>query len=233
VKWLGVWLSFALFPAPLVAQQDSVTVRGTVVDRGTDTPIAGAYIAFGAEHRGWTVAATLCRFILVPHVRGHQTLLVTCPRPRGVWGESLDTVAIDLHAPLDTTLVVSVTGSLCDLPAFAERHLDLSGFYSLGFEENRFFPDPDTLGRPLIWGGNPASGHAEVTWSAAGLAQRPPWPAQHGAKRSSSYCLRVRWVGTLTGPGAKDSVGRIAAFTFVVDSTISVASAPAANCGLR
>jgi hypothetical protein len=168
--------------------------------------------------------------------RGRENLLVTCPRPRDVWGETLDTVPIVPYPHLDTTFTVLVDVARCDLPEFSERRLDLSGFYSVGFEENRFFPDPDSTGQPIIWGGNVASRHAEVSWSAAGNAQRPPWPSHQGVT-ASSYCYRVRWIGILTGPGAKvparpGTVGptRIAAFEFAVDSTISVESAPASQC---
>lgn len=213
---------------------DSVVVSGTVIDRTTRSPLAGAYLAFRREARGWTIADSLGRFSMVPNVRGRQPLVVACPRPRGVWGETLDTLALDIHAGLDTAFTIPVAGVRCDLPEFAERRLDLSGFFSVGWEENRFFPDPDSLGRPIIWGGNEASRHAEVAWTAAGEAQRPAWPEIRPL--ASSYCYRVRWIGTLVGPGLKDRIppgsisAQIAAYRFSVDSTMSVEPAPAASC---
>jgi hypothetical protein len=239
MSWAGAGLSLLLLASALPAQRDSISLHGTVLDRGTGSPVAGAYLAFLVEARGWTIADSLGRFTLSPSVRGHQSLLVTCPRPRDVWGETLDTVVVDLHSPLDTTFAIAVTDARCNLPAFAERRLDLGGYFSVGFEENRFFPDPDSLGQQIIWGGNVASRHAEVSWSVAGRAQRPPWPSHDGAA-ASSYCYRVHWIGTLTGPGAKFPtpagtipVGRIAAFTFAVDSTISVEAAPVSRCTRR
>ena len=229
-------LLLAVVIAPtLQAQEDPVVVRGTIIDRSTRRPLAGAYVAFLGEARGWTIADSLGRFTVSPYIRQRQELLVTCPRPRGVWGETLDSIVVDLRPGLDTTIVAEVASARCDLPAFAERQLELSGFFSVGFEENRFFPDPDSTGRPLIWGGNAASRHAIVGWSEAGRAQRPPWPDPPGGP-ASSYCYRVRWIGTLVGPGAKNPFppgtisGIIAAFSFTVDSTVDVKPAATSDC---
>jgi hypothetical protein len=143
---------------------------------------------------------------------------------------------MDLRPGLDTTVVVHVAGPLCDLPPFAERRLELSGLFSVGFEENRFFPDADSTGRPPIWGGSVAGRHAEVWWSAAGRAQRPPWPDPPDGLGSSN-CYRVRWIGTLVGPGLKNPtppgylrMGGIAAYSFTVDSTIEVKAVARSAC---
>lgn len=230
-------LFMAVFSAAaLPAQQDSVVVRGTILDRVTGRPLVGAHLAFSAEGRGWTVADTLGRFVLSPKRRKQQKLLVTCPRPREAWGATLDSIAIELRPGLDTTIVVQVASALCDMPAFAERRLELTGLFSAGFEENRFFPDADSTGRPPIWGGNAGGRHAVVGWSARGLAQRPPWPDPPEGVGSSS-CYRVHWVGTLTGPGLKNptpagfiSMGRIANYSFVVDSTIELKAVARSAC---
>ena len=230
MNWTSAGLSLLLvFPSALNAQRDTVWLHGTVVDRSTNAPVAGAYVTLETP---WTVADSLGRFTLSPVVRGHLNLVITCPRPRGVWGETLDNVVVDVHPRLDTNFIVGVIGSKCNLPAFAERRLELSGFYA-AVEGHPFFPDPDSAGQPIIWGGNKLGRYAAVSFTAAGRAQQVRWP-------TSSYCFRVRWIGTLTGPGAKIppppstiSFGSVAAFTFAVDSTISIEAAPAPSCQQR
>jgi hypothetical protein len=229
-------LALALSASSLHGQQDSVVVRGTIIDGASGRPVAGAFVAFLVEARGWTVADSLGRFVLSPRVRNARSLLITCPRPREAWGETLDSVRINLQPALDTTIVVRVTSARCDLPEFAERRLEVGGLFSLGFEENRFFPEADSTGRPLIWGGNVAGRHAVVGWSKAGRAQRLEWPDPPGGL-ASSYCYRVRWIGTLIGPGLKDptppgsiSMGRIANFSFIVDSTLEVNAVARSDC---
>jgi hypothetical protein len=225
-------LALVLSSSVVSAQGNPVVVRGSVVDRESGRPLAGAYVAFPAEARGWTVADSLGQFVLSAQVRNRQTLLVTCPRPSGAWGATLDSLRIDLQPSLDTVIVVLVTSAQCALPPYTERHLELGGVFATGFETNRFIPDPDSSGRPLFWGGEARGRYAVVSWSAVGQAQRPTWPDSPGDP-TSPYCYRVRWVGTLTGPGRRNPVAidmRVAAYSFVVDSTISVVAEPVASC---
>jgi hypothetical protein len=144
-------------------------------------------------------------------------------------------VFINLRDAMDTTITATVDASLCALPPYTERHGQFSGYFSVGFEENRFFPVPDSGGGSWMYGGHPESRHAQVSWSEAGLRQRLPWP--RGDSLASSTCYQVSWVGTLRGPGEKTQpkpgqviLGRIAAYTFVVDSTIAVALAAPSKC---
>jgi hypothetical protein len=232
-----VFLTFmlALVMPQVGAQSAPAMIRGTLLDRTTQQPVAQAYVAIVREAAGWTVTDSAGRFVMHPRLRGPEVLMLTCPRPRGVWGATLDSVIVDIRDGMDTTITALVEAPLCDIPPYTERHGLFSGFVALGWEENRYYPLLESGGRALMHGGNPSGRHAEVSWSEAGLRQRLPWP--RGDSLASSTCYQVRWVGTLSGPGIIDlpqsGVGipsGVAAYRFVVDSTIAVALAPASRC---
>ena len=224
-----------------VCAQDSIgVIRLTISDAGSGRPLENIVAGLPREGRGWEWTDDRGRAILPVYQAGTHRLFIECPRPRGVWGAPLDTLSFLAYPGLDTTIAQPVDYAKCGLPEFSVRRVRLSGHYLSAFETDRFFPAPDSLGRPRFWGGHPSSRHARVMWTEIGRAQRPHWPIDSVA---SEYCFHVEWVGTLAGPGRADHPevtwrdhkrllfgGRVAAYTLAIDSTVSVRKVELAHC---
>jgi hypothetical protein len=122
---------------------------------------------------------------------------------------------------------LSAATSYCSNPPSEDRTGIWTGLYETGFEAYGFLPDPDSTGRPVLWGPWPA---ARVMFLPSARAREFAWP---DARTPRSYsCYAVRWRGTLHGTHVPDGVIWIGggADDLRVDSILSITSAAPRRC---
>jgi len=207
-----------------LSAQDSAEIHGTVINRATGLPVSEVYVwVFPAGPRGWAVTDSLGRFLIRPVAPGERRVVVECPRPTGVWA---DTIAIAVRAGLNTSIQGLVETSRCAKPPRSTRTAFFTGLYETGFEAFGFLPDPDSTGRPVLWGRWPST---VVTFLPSARAREYPWP---NAQTSKGYsCYDVRLHGTLEGPLTGEGIISIGGeYEFRVDSIVSIVAAAPRRC---
>lgn len=219
--------------ASLLSAQTSGTVRGTVTDSLTGTPLAGVHVGVGkaTRYRGATTDS-LGRYVLSNVPFGRQDIEFRCPS-RTFLGRRLvkRQVVVD-ESNHEATLSVHVPPRGCFEPDSSSRMGIYRGYYSVGFEESQFIPCHDSavgLQDGLLPGDFLVPLSAWVAFAKTAFQQKVAWPPPDTANQRQSARYFVRWRGTLTGPGIYGHMG-VSAFRFVVDSILDVRVPTSHDC---
>lgn len=258
MKLTRAFFLVAFIALPLVAQRDSVVVRGTLQDTLTGRPVVGAMVEFAATWQGRGSTDSMGHFTVWSKLRGPTFLRVHCPHTRGIRPGVLDSAAIDTRALEPTPLLIRTVASRCIPPAYSETRVEVSGYWLTGFKTNHLTIDKASWDTVRYWGGSGARGGMEVLWTPGVSPRfprqpdRPEWPNPliwsmwelwptdmvrwYFRPRGMTTCFRVQWAGRLLGPGVPDSVkaGRYymlsSPYRFIVDTSRKISLASDSHC---
>lgn len=206
------------------------TVRGTIADGASGKPLVGAFVAAINSGRGRERSDAEGQYVLDRIPAGSIDLEFHCPSAT-LLGWPIEARKITLRAGQDTVVDVRVALGVCGEPPYSERRGTFRGTFSLGFEESRFVPCPDSLlGLPLprpkaMWLGG-------TIWvefdSASSGSSAAAWPnVIPDVTGSTTYF--VMWHGVLKGPGTYGHMG-VSDYQLEVDTVYSVLPRKSGAC---
>jgi len=184
---------------PAAAQEGRATVVGTLRDRTSGSPVAGASIVFGEGVAALT--DSLGRYS-VPAVAGEQTVRLYCPTQNAWFAQRLP-YPHRVRTYRDSTVVVDIAIDVaaCTEPPRDSVRAEFRGHYRGGFELSEFVPCPGSLAP------SPRTAHIQRTQIWVDMSERA-WRAYartrpRGAETRGEVPWRyVRWSGMMTGPGS-------------------------------
>jgi hypothetical protein len=223
--------SLALLSAPFVAPAQSLLpkgrVSGRIIDSVSGLPMPRVSVSVvGVVGIGFTDSTG--RYVAQSEKSGPVTLDVRCPSARRLRGPRAAMVTYELHAGMDSTVDIRLSGRDCEEPPVTSRHITVRGTYVSGFETS-LFTSCDTIRVPQ-WGPYPqtlAQIWIELSDSVV-WGRGVKWPRTH----DDYPTVFVHWSGLLTGPASYGHLGS-GEYLLKVDSVFEVRSQVPTACEHR